>query len=251
MYASTSSAGVGVWGTGWYGVYGYAPTYSSSVGVYGAAPYHYSYGVYGVAYDDTATTGVYGYGGNSSSASLCAGIFGETSGTTANGCYAGNFNGYISKSGTAFLIDHPLDPADKWLAHWGVESPDMMNVYNGIVTTDKNGEAEVQMPSYFEALNTDYRYQLTPIGGPAPNLHVKAEIRGGRFLIGGSNPSQRISWQVTGVRQDAYAKWNPPFVEQDKHQDHKGLYKHPEAHKQPAEKGIQWSRKQRDKTPRQ
>lgn len=171
----------------------------------------------------------------------------DTPGAVANANYAGYFDGYISKSGSAFLIDHPLDPANKWLAHSTVESPDMMNVYNGIATSDKNGEAEIPMPSYFEALNRDYRYQLTAIGAPAPNLHVKTELKGGRFVIGGANPSQRISWQVTGIRQDAYANANRLFVENDKQKHEKGLYKHPEAHGQPAEKSIRAARFQRSK----
>ena len=33
----------------------------------------------------------------------------------------------------AFVIDHPLDPANKYLSHCSVESPDVMNLYNGNV----------------------------------------------------------------------------------------------------------------------
>ena len=57
-----------------------------------------------------------------------------------------------------------LDPANKYLYHSFVESPDMMNVYNGNVVTDKRGMATVVLPEYFEALNSDFRYQLTVIG---------------------------------------------------------------------------------------
>ena len=47
---------------------------------------------------------------------------------------AGNLDvtGTISKGGGTFKIDHPLDPTNKYLYHSFVESPDMMNIYNGI-----------------------------------------------------------------------------------------------------------------------
>jgi len=70
----------------------------------------------------------------------------------------------LTKGSGSFKIDHPLDPAKKYLSHSFVESPDMMNVYNGNVTTDRHGFAIVTLPSYFEALNRDFRYQLTVIG---------------------------------------------------------------------------------------
>ena len=57
------------------------------------------------------------------------------------------------------MIDHPLDPANKYLYHSFVESPDMKNIYDGVITTDANGDATVVMPDYFEALNKDFRYQ--------------------------------------------------------------------------------------------
>ncbi len=72
-------------------------------------------------------------------------------------------NGTLGKAGGGFKIDHPLDPANQYLQHSFVESPDMMNVYNGNIRTDANGEATVMLP-LFEALNRDFRYQLTVIG---------------------------------------------------------------------------------------
>lgn len=50
-------------------------------------------------------------------------------------------DGDLSKAGGSFKIDHPLDPANKYLYHSFVESPDMMNIYNGNVTTDAEGKA--------------------------------------------------------------------------------------------------------------
>ena len=60
--------------------------------------------------------------------------------------------GTLSKGSGSFKIDHPLDPKNKYLYHSFVESPDMMNIYNGNITTDANGFATVEMPDWFEAL---------------------------------------------------------------------------------------------------
>ena len=81
--------------------------------------------------------------------------------------------GTLTKTAGTFLIDHPLDPANKYLAHSFVESPDRKNIYDGVGVADANGELVVEMPGYFEALNRDLRYQLTPIGDSAPELHIK------------------------------------------------------------------------------
>jgi hypothetical protein len=125
-------------------------------------------------------------------------------------------NGTLTKSAGSFKIDHPLDPAHKYLSHSFVESPDMLNVYNGNATLDGRGEAVVLLPAYFEALNRDFRYQLTPIDAPGPNLYIAEEISGNRFVIAGGTAGARVSWQVTGVRQDAYAEAHRIQVEQDK-----------------------------------
>jgi hypothetical protein len=69
-------------------------------------------------------------------------------------------DGNLSKAGGSFKIDHPLDPANKYLYHSFVESPDMKNIYEGNVTTDGSGLETVTLPDWFEALNRDSRYQL-------------------------------------------------------------------------------------------
>ncbi len=81
----------------------------------------------------------------------------------------------------------------------------MMNVYSGNVVLVAQGEAWVTMPEWFEALNRDFRYQLTSIGAPGPNLHIAVKVEGNRFKIAGGGPTAEVSWQVTGVRQDAWA----------------------------------------------
>ena len=120
------------------------------------------------------------------------------------------FNGSLSILGTltkttgTFVIDHPLDPANKLLYHSFVESPDVKNLYDGIAVIDSNGETLISLPDYFDALNTDFRYQFFPLDGADPNLYVKvgADITKNSFRIAGGTPGNRVSWQITGIRHD-------------------------------------------------
>ena len=148
--------------------------------------------------------------------------------------------GNVSKGSGSFKIDHPLDPANKYLYHSFVESPDMMNVYNGNVTTNKRGVAVVVMPDYFEALNRDFRYQLTPIGRFAQAI-VAMEVSHGRFMIKTSRPGVKVSWQVTGIRHDAYADAHRIQVEEKKPLQERGKYLHPELFGAPQEKAVGYS----------
>jgi hypothetical protein len=113
----------------------------------------------------------------------------------------------------------------------------MLNVYNGNITTDKHGMATVLLPEYFGALNRDFRYQLTVIGQFAQAI-VAEEIENNRFVIRTSKPGVKVSWQVTGIRQDAYANANRIPVEENKPAQERGLYLHPEVFGQPANKSV-------------
>jgi hypothetical protein len=158
------------------------------------------------------------------------GIFAESGGASADaGLFVGDVDvsGALNKSSGSFKIDHPLDPANKYLYHSFVESPDMLNIYNGNVVTDGSGTAIVSMPAWFEALNTDFRYQLTVIGQFAQAI-VDAEMTNGSFTIKTSKPGVKVSWLVTGIRQDAWANAHRIRVEVDKAQRDQGYYIHPE-----------------------
>jgi hypothetical protein len=130
--------------------------------------------------------------------------------------------GTVSKGGGSFKIDHPLDPENKYLYHSFVESPDMMNIYNGVIRLDANGEAWVDMPNWFQALNRDFRYQLTSIGAPGPNLYIAEEVSGNRFKIAGGKPGMKVSWEVTGIRQDTFANKHRIPVEEVKPAEERG-----------------------------
>jgi len=161
----------------------------------------------------------------------------STNGSVSTG---GNLSvgGNLSKKGGSFKVDHPLDPANKYLYHSFVESPDMMNIYNGVVSLDGQGEAMVELPEYFGALNRDFRYQLTPIGEPGPNLYIAEEIQNNQFKIAGGAPSAKVSWQVTGIRQDVWANAHRIPVEVEKDPQDRGHYLSPELYGQPATAGI-------------
>ena len=163
-------------------------------------------------------------------------------GSGYGGLFFGDVNviGNISKSGGSFKIDHPLDPANKYLYHSFVESPDMMNIYNGNVVTDANGDAIVPLPEWFETLNRDFRYQLTVIGQFAQAI-VASKVANHAFSIKTDKPNVEISWQVTGIRQDAWANAHRVSVETPKHGREAGHYLHPELYGAPEEQSVEWA----------
>ena len=248
-------------GTNGEGVYGFSSG-SSGTGVLGSATGSFSYGVRGTGLSagvrgECGTTngaGVYGVssaGGNGGGSGVPAGVRGDasaagvaggaffnnqgtgvyaqsTSGTA--GFFSGNVTvtGTLSKGGGSFKIDHPLDPANKYLYHSFVESPDMMNVYTGTAVIGEDGAAVVKLPAYFGALNVDHHYQLTCIGGYA-QVYIAEEVKDNQFKIGGGKPGMKVSWQVTGTRNDAFAQYHRIPVETEKAPEDRGMYLAPEA----------------------
>jgi hypothetical protein len=146
--------------------------------------------------------------------------------------------GHLYKFGGGFQVDHPLHPDSKIFNHSFVESSERKNIYDGVVKLDAKGAATVKLPAWLEAVNGTFRYQLTSIGGPAPNLHVSTKISKGRFQIAGGKPRSEVSWQVTGVRTDPWAKANPLVVEEKKRSSERGYYLDPLLYKKPEEKRI-------------
>jgi hypothetical protein len=177
------------------------------------------------------------------------GVYGATADATGN--WAGYFQGNVNVTGSccqagagSYRIDHPTDPANKYLYHSAVVSPDMMDIYNGNVTLDAKGEAWVQMPAWFSALNRDFRYQLTSLGGFAP-VYIAEKVEDNRFKIAGGSPGIEVSWQVTGIRHDPYANAHRTPVEQDKPAEERGKYLHPTEWGQPDSLGVDYDEQQR------
>jgi hypothetical protein len=135
--------------------------------------------------------------------------------------------GTLSAAAKNFQIDDPLDPQNKYLVHTSVESSEMMNIYSGNVTTDELGLATVALPAWFEAENADFRYQLTTIGRDA-HAWIAKEVGNKQFQIATNASNVKVSWQITAVRQDAYAKAHPLVVEQVKPASERAGAAHPE-----------------------
>jgi hypothetical protein len=230
---SQINVGAGVVGnsTNGYAIWGQSSTDPSKLE--GGGPYA-NVGVLGLA---DAGNGVLGYAGIGAAV---AGVATDPQG------FAGFFNGNVTVTGTIFKgssnfrIDHPLDPANKYLSHAAVESDEMKNFYDGIVKLNRKGEAEVRLPRWFSSVNRELRYQLTSIGAAAPNLHVASALRDGKFRIAGGRPGLRICWQVTGIRSDKWARKNPLVVEAPKARHHRGKYLHPNLHGKKKEQAIGW-----------
>jgi hypothetical protein len=265
-----NESGAGVWGytpSGGSGVYGESGGVAG-LGVFGNATGVDGIGVRGEAHGGGMNFGVYGtsstnhgVGGFSTSGagvlgeSGFIGVQGATGGTTSNDqgvrgiatapdAWAGYFDGKAgARNGFfgpfhAMQVDHPTDPANRTLSHAAVQSSDMMNVYSGNVTTDANGKATVTLPDYFEALNTDFRYQLTVIGTFAQAI-VSEEIADNQFTIRTDQPSVKVSWQVIGIRNDRWAAQNRLQVEEWKPAADRGRYLHPEVFGQPVAEAVE------------
>lgn len=206
-------------------------------GVVGQTNYSSGYALYAENYDNIAPlgdgAGVAGRG--------FYGVFGEDRylGTVAGamGVYS---NGDLAASGgKLFQIDHPQDPENKFLRHFSVESNEVLNMYRGTTAFDANGEAVVELPTYFDAINRNVSYQLTPIGDYAP-LFIKQKVQNGKFVIGGGKAGMEVSWTVHAERNDAYYQQYPEkrAVELEKRPDQKGTYLMPQLYGQPAEKAM-------------
>ena len=228
------------------GVYGYG----AEGGYFLGAPLTDATGPAAVLADGASNSNYYGEAGGA--------FFGGQGGSGFNGgdglyAYAGDpqpsnagyfggnvtVDGNLTKSSGSFKIDDPLDPANKYLYHSFVESPDMMNIYNGNVTTDASGNAVVELPAWFEALNRDFRYQLTVLGQFAQAI-VSKKVANHQFGIRTDKPGVEVSWQLTGIRQDAWANAHRIPVETDKLGRERGFYLHPELFGAGPERSIAW-----------
>ena len=201
-----------------------------NTGVKGQTVYGLGYGVIGINQSVSVVDNNIGVSGEG-----WVGVFGKSLDGTGFGVYS---DGDLAASGTkSFIIDHPLDPENKNLKHYCMESPEVLNLYRGNIILDANGEAVVELPDYFESINKNFSYNLTPIGSPV-NLYIKEKIENGQFKIAGGEPNMEVSWTVYAERNDKYLQTYPGSkqVEVDKRQP--GKYLSPELYGQPQEKAA-------------
>jgi len=268
VWGSNTSSGFG------WGVLGDTGSQSPGIGVFGrtgAGP-SVTYGVEGNSSSSAANAaGVFGL--INSAAANAAGVRGQNSGNCCGMGVAGfhtgsgigvygeaqngfavsgfspnNWSGYFQgsvnvvgtlfKSSGAFRIDNPIDPAHSYLQHSFVESPDMKNVYDGVVRTNGKGFATVTLPNWFEGLNKNFRYQLTIVGRRGWRARVVKEIAKNRFTIQSDEPRVKVSWQVTGIRHDAYANAHRIQTVVPKSGSADGKYVHPDLYGKPMSKSV-------------
>lgn len=259
---SNSTSGIGVYGiaqassgTSKAGVYGFSP--SSGSGVYGIGPT----GVYahgngnGVALrangGDNSYRGVDAvvyradgiavFGDAGSSGGVNFGVYGHTS-SFSDGYGVFSSGRFVASGTKSFQIDHPLDPEHKLLNHYCTESSEPLNSYSGVVRTDGSGYAWVELPDYVQAINRDYRYQLTILDDSDAQGFVLAKVskklRDGRFQIRTSAPGVEVSWEIRGTRNDRFVQEYGAPVEVEKPKQWQGRYLMPQLYGQPAERAI-------------
>lgn len=229
----SSAHGLGVVGLG-HGMGGSASWFGPGAGVFGGSPDGPGVAGYG-------KPGVLGWTAGGDAPAISAfGPIGGLGGANilGNVTIAGTLKVAVSKQ---FVIDHPLDAENRYLRHAAVEAPALKTFYDGTVTLDDGGRARVTLPDWFSALNSDLCYSLTPLGGPAPDLHVAEEFDGEGFTIGGGRPGARACWQVTGVRQDRSATAAPLIVEEDKEPENVGRYVDPAAFGREPTDNLAWA----------
>jgi hypothetical protein len=237
-----------------YGVYG-ATQSNSGRAVYGLATSN-SGTTYGGRFEVDSTSGraVLGLANATTAGTTPYGVLGQAS-TATNG-FGVFANGDMGASGVKpFRIDHPMDPANKYLLHYAAESPEVLNIYSGKVTLNEQGEATIDLPPYFASINKDPRYTLTAIGAAMPLLHIADEIsdealKAGEaaapgdsvpacsFRIAGGAPNAKVSWEVKALRNDLRVRLHGAPVERDKTGPERGHYQHPEYYGLPQELGM-------------
>lgn len=207
-------------------------------GLVGQTNYRAGYAVYGENFDALGSTannavGVAGRG--------YYGVLGEDRYLGAvSGAYGVFSNGELGSSGfKSFQIDHPQDPLYKYLRHFCIESNEVLNVYRGNAILNGQGQAIVELPNYFEDININFSYHLTPIGTHA-DVFVLEEVQDGKFSIGGGVEGMKVSWILYAERNDAYARTYPEKkqVEIEKTERDQGKYLMPRLYGAEESEGV-------------
>jgi hypothetical protein len=77
---------------------------------------------------------------------------------------------------------------------------------------------------------------------------VSKQIENNKFSIKTDKPNIKVSWQVTGIRQDAAANYYRIVPEVNKKEGEDGKYQVPEAYGKPKEMGIGYIKRRMPET---
>ena len=235
IYARVFDQGGGVWVESF-------PTDTGMAAIFGEMETTFDPGVEGRNnWDHPESVGVLGLANAAGSIVDMRGVVGRatyTAGQYGYGVYGeGNWYGLFTPDNSGatgiktFLIDHPLDPANMLLRHYSMEADEVLNVYRGNIQLDATGKAVVQLKSYAQAINTNFSYQLTAIGGAMPSLHVSQGVDNqGQFIIEGGLPNHEVSWTIYAERNDVYMQNRPELKNPEvaKKPFNVGKYFHPQ-----------------------
>lgn len=222
--AASSSAEAAVYGSNLRTVGGHGVLGVGFNGVVGKTGQSTGFAVYGENFDNVSPQG----NGVGVAGKGFYGVLGEDRYLGAqNGAYGVYANGSLGATGTkTFRIDHPQDPENKYLRHFSIESNEVLNIYRGTATFDANGNAKIDLPTYFNSINRNVSYQLTPIGAYMP-LYIKEKVtENNQFMVSGGVSGKEVSWTVYAERNDLYMQKNPHqrTVELNKRDHEKGHY---------------------------
>ncbi len=225
-----TTGGHGVRGIGFNGTVGE----SNYVAGYGVSGWNHAATDPGIG---TFGQGITGVAGQSTNTTLSYGLYSYDDGGIYNNLDIG---GTMSAAVKSWVMDNPLDPDNKLLKHFCIESPEALNMYRGNATLDMNGEAVVTLPEYFSLINKNFSYSLTAVGAPAPNLYIKEKLANNTFVIAGGPAGIQVSWTVYAERNDKYIVDHPELINPEpvKTGRYAGKYIYPEGYNQPKEKSY-------------
>ncbi|MBS1723811.1 MAG: hypothetical protein JSS66_12765 [Armatimonadetes bacterium] len=195
-----------------------------------------TYGVWGESDSTVNGTGVFGFCPNNGS-NVNVGVYGRCTSPTGYGVFS---DGRTGATGTkSFVIDHPLDPENRYLMHYSAEGPEPRNLYEGSVVTGADGFAWVTLPDYYESVNRDPLIQLTVYDASSDFVMAKVtkDVQNGRFQVRTSKGHVKVAWRVDAIRNDRWMQKMGSQAEPMKPKGLRGTYLQPELYGMPASRG--------------
>ncbi len=70
-------------------------------------------------------------------------------------------------------------------------------------------------------------------------MYIARKVHNNSFAIAGGKPGLEVSWQISGIRRDAYPKAHPLRVETEKSARERGYFLHPELYGASQERSME------------